>query len=229
MSAYQRSTLDNLAIWHMFKDYTMVKQARFLSNLNLASEVCNIPGAVVEAGVWRGGMSAGIAKVLGNYRRYYLFDSFEGLPPAEEIDGCSASGQTAIAWQDATRHNCTAGKRHATKAMRLAGITNYRLVEGWFSDTMPGPEPYPNGIALLRLDGDWYSSTTQVLEALFPLVNTGGIVIIDDYHYWDGCARAVHDYLSRHGRYERIEQEGPRTPPGRCVAFMRKRQEQPHG
>ena len=34
------------------------------------------------------------------------------------------------------------------------------------------------------------------LEALFPLVTQGGLVIIDDYYTWDGCAKAVHDYLS---------------------------------
>jgi O-methyltransferase len=60
-------------------------------------------------------------------------------------------------------------------------------------------------IAVLRLDGDWYDSTMLCLEHLFPLVVPGGLMLIDDYYTWDGCARAVHDYLSREQAAERIE------------------------
>ena len=58
---------------------------------------------------------------------------------------------------------------------------------------------------MLRLDGDWYDSTMQCLEALVPLVAEGGTIIIDDYYAWDGCARAVHDYLSRNDLPYRIK------------------------
>jgi Macrocin-O-methyltransferase (TylF) len=60
-------------------------------------------------------------------------------------------------------------------------------------------------IAVLRLDGDWYDSTMLCLEHLFPLVVPGGLMLIDDYYTWDGCARAVHDYLSREQAAGRIE------------------------
>ena len=46
------------------------------------------------------------------------------------------------------------------------------------------------------------------LAALLPRVMTGGVVIIDDYGTWDGCTRAVHDYLSAHKRREPIERFG---------------------
>lgn len=208
-------------IWQLLAPFTMVKRDRYLRNLELAEMVADVPGDVVEAGVWRGGMSAGIALVLGESRRYHLFDSFQGLPPAQPIDGAKA-----LAYTRRTRHNCSADESYAQEAMRSAGVSNYHLVKGWFADTMPGDEPYPNGIALLRLDGDWYESTLQVLDALFPLVNPGGVVIVDDYHYWDGCALAVHEYLARNRRYERVEQIGPHVPEGRRVAFLRKRPEE---
>ena len=201
----------------------MVKERRYVTNLELALEIRNLPGAVVECGVWRGGMIAGIASLLGNERRYHLFDSFRGLPPAEDIDGGTPSGQSAVDWQAVTGHNCAASEDKAIEAMALAGVDNYRTHVGWFSHTLPGDEGYPDGIALLRLDGDWYSSTTEVLESLFPYVNPGGLVIIDDYWYWDGCALAVHGYLHRHSRYERIEAEGSRRPADNRVAFMVKR------
>jgi O-methyltransferase len=61
-------------------------------------------------------------------------------------------------------------------------------------------------IAILRLDGDWYESTTVALENLFKYVADDGIVVIDDYYAWDGCSRAVHDFLSRHHSSARLSQ-----------------------
>ncbi|MEO8414423.1 MAG: TylF/MycF/NovP-related O-methyltransferase [Ginsengibacter sp.] len=59
-------------------------------------------------------------------------------------------------------------------------------------------------IAVLRLDGDWYESTMSCLKFLFPKVVPGGMIIIDDCHIWEGCTKAVHDYLSNFERPERI-------------------------
>ena len=69
------------------------------------------------------------------------------------------------------------------------------ICKGLFDATVASFEAEP--IAMLRLDGDWYESTLVCLENLWPHVVADGLVIIDDYYTWDGCARAVHDYLSR--------------------------------
>ena len=90
--------------------------------------------------------------------------------------------------------NCSADQRFAESAMSLTGSTKYHIIKGWFEDTLPTSNVPP--IALLRLDGDWYDSTLCCLENLFPHVVLNGMIIIDDYYMWDGCARAVHDYLS---------------------------------
>src|SRR5262245_55056045 len=74
-----------------FKPFSMVGEAQYVDNLRLASQVRRISGDIVECGVWRGGMSAGIAEILGDDRTYWLFDSFEGLPPTQEIDGPAAA------------------------------------------------------------------------------------------------------------------------------------------
>jgi O-methyltransferase len=152
-------------------------------------------------------MISGIADVLGPGREYFLFDSFEGLPPAKSIDGASA-----LAWQadkDSPNYldNCTAAADFANAAMRKSSATRFSLVKGWFDDTLPSFRA-PGGIALLRLDGDWYDSTMTCLKFLLPQVVAGGIVIVDDYHTWDGCTRAVHEQLAgtsscwRIGQYE---------------------------
>lgn len=214
-----RKQYDSLAqIYELFTDYTMIGKQDYILNLKLAQTIEKLRGAIVECGVWRGGMSAGIAKLLGSDRNYFLFDSFEGLPPAQAIDG-----QAAKNWQNNKTspkyyNNCEAEIKFAKNAMNIAlggKIEQANLIKGWFNQTLPEfklDEP----IALLRLDGDWYESTMTCLEYLFPYVCKDGLIIIDDYYVWDGCSRAVHDFLSVNKRVERVSQFENRT------AFIRK-------
>ena len=182
-------------IYKKYKDFTMIPANTYAGNLALAKAFKNIKGSVVECGVWRGGMIAGMSEILGKDRNYYLFDSFEGLPKAQEIDG-----KAAKAWQSDTtgsfyHDNCKAEMFFAEQAMKLSKTPDYQLIKGWFHETLPqfiSKKP----IAVLRLDGDWYDSTLECLKHLFPLVAENGLVIIDDYFMWDGCTLAVHDYLS---------------------------------
>ena len=81
-------------LFQKYRDATMIPAGLFAANLELAEQAKAIAGVIVECGVWRGGMSAGLAEILGPERDYYLFDSFEGLPSAQEIDG-----PAALAWQ----------------------------------------------------------------------------------------------------------------------------------
>lgn len=187
-----------------FRAFTMVPHISYFHNLKIASEIRNKKGSVVECGTWKGGMIAGIAQVMGADHEYYLFDSYEGLPPVTEKDG-----ESAAAWQNNVSSglfydNCLASVNDARSAMSKAGINAPNIIKGWFEDTLPGIE-IPGGIALLRMDGDWYDSTMQILKNLFPQVLPGGLIIIDDYYTWDGCTRAVHDYLSEEKRSERIQ------------------------
>lgn len=181
-------------IYHKYADYTMIPKAHYIDNLMLARKVLSLSGDVVECGVWRGGMSAGMAEILGNKYKYYLFDSFEGLPEAKEIDG-----KAAKQWQDDTKSpgyydNCKAEIDFAEKAMKMTHV-NFECVKGWFDKTIPGFDKVQS-ISLLRLDGDWYDSTMVCLENFFPKVVENGLVLIDDYYTWSGCSRAVHDYLA---------------------------------
>ena len=189
-----------------YREFTMAPASYFWRNLLIVDERRHLGGCVVECGVWRGGMSAGMAEVLGPDREYFLFDSFEGLPPATAIDGAPA-----IVWQQDTEgasyyDNCRATADFAERAMRLANVPNYKIIKGWFDETLRGFVP-PCPIAILRLDGDWYESTMTALEALFKFLAPGGIVIVDDYYAWDGCSRAIHEYLSRHRSTARITQK----------------------
>ncbi len=186
-----------------FKSDTLVRCGDYCANLRLANRFKHLPGAIVECGTWKGGMIAGLACVFGAKRSYYLFDSFEGLPPAKEIDG-----ERALRWQANTDSptffdNCRASVDDARDAMQRAGIRNPTIVKGWFEDTLP-KTAIDDGILILRMDADWYESTMCILDNLFHQVVPGGCLIIDDYLCWEGCSKAVHDFLSRNKRPERI-------------------------
>lgn len=194
-------------IYQECRKSTMIPEAPFLDNLRLAEMVRHIPGCVVECGVWKGGMSAGLCRLLGAERSYYLFDSFEGLPPAQNIDGAAAiqwqRNKTSPMYYD----NCIATPEFADAAMQQAGAISFYLVKGWFNDTLP-TFSFSEPVALLHLDGDWYDSTMICLESIFDHIAEGGIIILDDYYAWDGCSRALHDFLSRRSATERIRSLG---------------------
>lgn len=189
------NTLKFIRLYEVFKSYTMIPRKVFLGNLELVKQFESIEGCVVECGVWRGGMISAIAKVLGDNRKYYLFDSFEGLPSARKIDG-----ESALRWQRDKEsplyfNNCKTEEKYAREAMALSGTKNYKIIEGWFSKTLPKSKFHHN-IAILRLDSDWYEPTMECLVALYDDVVSGGVIIIDDYYAWDGCAKAVHRFLA---------------------------------
>jgi O-methyltransferase len=197
----------NKVIFNRFSEFTMIPKQFYLGNLELAYKVKGINGAIVECGVWRGGMIAGAASILGKERDYYLFDSFEGLPKASEIDGVDANNWQLDTKSEGYFNNCKAEIEFANKAMSMVNLNenNIHIIKGWFNESLANGN-YNFPIAMLRLDGDWYESTITCLQYLFSNVVPGGLIIIDDYYTWEGCAKAVHDYLSKNGRPERIYQ-----------------------
>lgn len=175
---------------------TLVPWKSFVLNIELCERVRGVPGAVVECGVWRGGMIAALAEWLGFERDYWLCDSFEGLPPADlDLDG-----QRAVDWwESGKRNHCAEAEATARATMDRTGIPPERLhvLAGWFADTLPGARLGP--VALLRLDCDWFASTADVLNALWGAVVPGGLIVIDDYYTWPGCGRAVRCFLRVNG------------------------------
>lgn len=174
-----------------FKQFTMMPEDLYCENLAICERYKAVSGNIVECGVWRGGMIAGIAETIGQInKKYYLLDSFEGLPNVQEIDG-----EKAINWQkENIQDNCKAELKEAEKAMSLAEIQNFEIIKGWFNNTLPTFSI--EKIVILRLDGDWYESIHDCLYYLFPKLEIGGLLIVDDYHIWDGTSKAIHDYLS---------------------------------
>lgn len=194
-----------LRIYKEFADFTMIPRDTYIKNLILCESFLNKTGAVVECGVWRGGMIAGIARLFSDDRQYYLFDSFEGLPQAQDIDGKAIKTWQANKTSPAYYDNCKAEESFAQEAMKRSGAKNFHIKRGWFDKTMPDFPPEQQ-IAILRIDADLYDSTLLCLKNLYKYVAKGGCIIIDDYYTWEGCSKAVHDFLSQSKSADRIYQ-----------------------
>lgn len=197
-------------IHELIRPYTMTSVERMYTLYNSVLHVLNknILGDFVECGVWRGGSSMLIAKMLANRnlsdRKIYLYDTFEGMsePTQDDMD---FSGRDAAVMLKENEHQketsvwCLADLRDVSNNMILTGFSmdNIIFVKGKVEDTIPGTLP-SEPIALLRLDTDWYESTKHELIYLFPKLAEKGILIIDDYGHWEGCKKAVDEYLTEH-------------------------------
>jgi hypothetical protein len=161
-----------------------------------------VPGAVVECGVWRGGNII-LARRVCPDRACWLYDTFHGMTKPSKFD-VKRDGKSAIASYERKR---TRGDRWA-EASRWQVIENFMALDLWDADrmfliegdveqTLRDANNLPDQIALLRLDTDWYASTRIELEILYPRLERGGILIVDDYGHWLGARKAVNDYFRK--------------------------------
>lgn len=189
--------------------YTLTSPERVAATIDAVRYVTRyqIPGAIVECGVWRGGNSMAAARTLleagDTSRDMYLFDTFEGMtPPTDEDrdhDGNLAADLISSGLVDEADW-CAASIEDVGNTMSLSTYPAQRvhLVKGRVEDTIPAQAP--EQIAVLRLDTDWYESTRHELEHLISRVSPHGILIIDDYGHWDGARRAVDEWLETFDR-----------------------------
>ncbi|MGX1670164.1 TylF/MycF/NovP-related O-methyltransferase [Streptomyces sp. NPDC055400] len=196
------------AVIRAVKPYTMTSPERLNAFILATRHIVrhNIPGDIVECGVWRGGSMQACAKTLlsqgDTERGLYLFDTYEGMtPPTEEDlrrDGKSAGellaaqGKDRPIWAVATLDDVKSGFQGVPyPADRL------HFVQGRVEDTVP--RQAPEQISILRLDTDWYASTKHELDHLYDRLVPGGVLLIDDYGYWQGSRQAVDEFLEKTG------------------------------
>lgn len=177
-----------------------------MDNLQFCVEdvlVNDIPGDMVETGVWRGGsciFMRALLKANGvTDRNVWVCDSFEGLPPPNPekypldgaVDFSQFSDQLGVTLEQVQEN------------FRLYELLDdqVKFLKGWFSDTLPlAPIKV---ISVLRLDGDMYESTMDALTNLYHKLSIGGYCIIDDWAI-PMCGQAVKDYRQQNNIVDEI-------------------------
>jgi hypothetical protein len=209
LSPEERATIDRC------RPYSLASAERLLGTIDAVEHAVtnDVPGSLVECGVWRGGSVLAMILTLQRHgvddRDIYLYDTFEGMTEPGEHDTSPFDAPAAETWHEATAEGKQAwdymfqpdtfGRDQVEALLLGTGYPAARLhfVVGPVETTLA--EVVPPAIAVLRLDTDWYESTRDELQHLYPLISPGGVLIIDDYGHWEGARRAVDEYFEQHG------------------------------
>ena len=179
--------------------------SKLVSHLDLFRLASEVPGEIVECGVFKGVSLARWVKfrdlLLNAFsKKIVAFDTFGQFPePSYEPD--------RRVWenfvQNAGEQSISIGEMHELLA-RLGLDQNLELVAGDICQTVPAfvKQNPQMKISLLNLDVDTYEPTRVCLESLYPLMSLGGIMILDDYGVFPGANKAIDDFFA--GRPERI-------------------------
>ena len=190
------------------KPRTMTGKEKLFGLISAARYVTahQVPGDIVECGVWRGGSMQTAALALieagDTSRTLHLFDTFEGMTePTEKdvrFDGVTAEHLLATQSKD-TKTWAIASFDDVKQGMSEIDYPQDQIVyhRGRVEDTIPAEAP--EKIAILRLDTDWYESTKHELEHLYDRLSPGGVLIIDDYGYFMGSRMATDEFLKATG------------------------------
>ena len=172
--------------------------SKFLSHYELFKMTRDLPGAIIECGVFKAASSvrfAGFRDLYGNSfsNKIIGFDVFEEFPETsfkEEIKFrehfINEAGSSSISMEQ------------LQEVLKEKGIEkNIELVKGDITKTVP--EYVKNNpqikISLLNLDTDIYEPAVTALEYFYPRIVIGGILILDDYGTFPGETKAVDDYF----------------------------------
>lgn len=175
-----------------------------------------IPGDLLEAGVWRGGAVALMRAVLQVHdvtdRCVWAADSFKGLPePDAARFPREAASYHGPVQRDGYQHMAVSMEQVRANLERYGLLDEQiRFLPGWFRDTLPHAPV--ERLAVLRLDGDYYESTRDVLEHLYDKLSPGGYLIVDDYgeDEWTHCRAAVDEFRAERGITEPLRALDPR-------------------
>jgi O-methyltransferase len=154
-----------------------------------------VPGDLIEAGAWRGGaalLMRATLDSLGDERTVYVADSFQGFPDGAAA-GLSGFDFLAVPLEEVRE-----------SFARLGLERNVEFVPGFFEETLAGLAG--RRWALVRLDADTYEPTRAALHALYPGLEPGGFLVLDDYGSFEGCREAVDEFRREHGIAEPIEE-----------------------
>jgi hypothetical protein len=197
--------IDGTEVWPA-DSFTMIGMRR-MDNIRACIEDVlghDVPGDLIEAGVWRGGATIFMRAVLKVHsvsdRTVYVADSFEGVPPPDPDAYPVDAGHNFNLIPFLSVPVETVQQNFETFDLLDDQV---RFVKGWFRDTLPGLSD--RTWSVVRVDGDLYESTINALDNLYPNLSAGGYLIVDDYGSVEPCKQAVEDYRQAHGIIDPIE------------------------
>jgi hypothetical protein len=182
-------------VYQRSKAYSLLSIEAFYSLYTAMAHVARarVPGDFVECGVFLGGSVLAAAEFAAHHgvrdRRFFLYDTFTGfpqdVPPETDHKGASAPLPLLENFLGVTQ---------SVVAQSAYPQELFTWVQGDVRESLAGEAP--SEIAFLRLDTDDYASTRAELEQLYPRLAPQGVLIIDDYGYFEGARRATDEFFA---------------------------------
>lgn len=173
--------------------------AKSIAHWELFKKVRRVSGAVVECGVYKGASLSRFAMFRqiaegAQSKEIVGFDTF-GTFPRTEFEADKVLRQRFI---DQAGGESISREQLMTVLRNKQCAEGVALIEGDICRTVPEfVEKNPDfRISLLNLDVDIYEPSVIVLEHLFPLIEHGGVLILDDYESFPGETKAADDYFA---------------------------------
>ncbi len=199
---------DEINIISKVERFSLTGIARLASLIKAVKHVekYNVSGSIVECGVYKGGSVMAALETLKNLkstsRELYLYDTYEGMTAPSMVDTTFEGKSAEKAFEEKNEFwdhiACYSSLQEVKDNIETCDypMEKIHFIQGKVEDTIPIIS-IPDKIAILRLDTDFYESTRHELEHLFPRLEKGGILIIDDYGHWQGCKKAVDEYIEK--------------------------------
>jgi O-methyltransferase len=174
------------AAFGAIKDHTLIDVFRCYELWHLAKQAAQLPGAIVEVGVWRGGSGCLLALAAPEVP-VYLADTFTGIVKAGPKDTRYVGGEHAETSEQVVRD-----------LLDKNSVANARILTGIFPEET-GSKITEDTISLLHIDVDVYQSGKDSVEWAIPRMTSGSIIVFDDYSQegCDGITRLVHELRDR--------------------------------
>lgn len=164
----------------------MLDFPRVVNLCHLLMQTKGVHGDVVEVGVYMGHTAVLMASLTD--KEMWLYDSFSGLPEptAEDIGRRS----------DFQKGYLKSIPEAVETAFVNAGIKLPNIIVGDFRSC--NPAYVPMHISFAHIDCDLYESTLDALHTIWPRMEPGGCIVIDDANNGDlpGVRKAVMEFLS---------------------------------
>lgn len=178
-----------------------IRTAKLLAHYELYKKVENLPGVIIECGVFKGVSLIRFATFRELFSNSYSkkiigFDIF-GEFPETNFDQDQKPRKKFI--ENAGNHSIS--REQLRTILVQKGINNnVELIEGDICQTIPAYlEKHPElKISLLNLDTDIYEPAVVILECLYPRIVKRGVLILDDYGVFPGETQAVDEYFVDH-------------------------------
>lgn len=171
-----------------------------------------VPGDICEFGVAQGATSKLIAQEIMALadRKFWLFDSFEGLPAPTKEDKLI---HDIFKLGSMDKYQGTMASPESEVLGKLASVKfpseRIRVKKGWVKDTIKSGE-IPAQVAFAYVDFDFYDPIKDALEFLDTRMSPGGRIVVDDYGFFsDGAQLAVDQFVKAAGPRYKFEMPLP--------------------